>query len=59
MGSLIKFAVFVCGCAAIYGLATGQDLNELFSNLSAELLPAIQTIISETWQFVLSALKEK
>ena len=58
MSSLIKFIVFICGCAAIYGLTTGQDLNVLFEDLMEHFLPAAENLVSGIWQFMLEAIKQ-
>lgn len=44
---------------ALYGLATGQDLNELFMTASDVALPAAKNVIQGIWDFIVSALNNK
>jgi hypothetical protein len=45
MGSILKFIIIVAGCTALYGIATGQDLNVLFETVIKEAKPVAQEII--------------
>ncbi|MFW7525167.1 hypothetical protein ACODM8_13675 [Vibrio ostreicida] len=58
MFDIIKFALFVFGCVAAYGLATGQDLNELFAQTGETAIPAAKAVIQAAWEFVLGALSK-
>lgn len=56
MYNIIKLVIFIAGCAVIYGLATGQDLNVLFSNLITEIKPVITEVISATYSLFKEAM---
>ncbi|BBM67950.1 hypothetical protein VA249_45960 (plasmid) [Vibrio alfacsensis] len=56
MFDLIKLFLLVCGCIAVYGLTTGADLNTLFAEATAKILPVVQQVISAFWDFVKGAL---
>ena len=59
MFDLLKFCLLAAGCAAVYGLATGADLNELFSEIIDKALPAIQSLFSGLWDLIRSAIAQK
>jgi len=55
MFDVLKFVVFVAGCAVIYGLSTGADLNELFAHITSETIPVIKKLIASVWNLIGSA----
>jgi hypothetical protein len=54
MFGLLKLIVFAAGAVALYGLSTGVDLNELFTN-SNEVLPAAKQVVSGIFTWVKNA----
>lgn len=46
MFDVLKFVTFLAGCAAIYGLATGADLNHLFSEITEQAVPVLQKVVA-------------
>ncbi len=52
MFDLIKFALLFFGCVAVYGLATGADLNTLFSETIAHVTPVIKSIVTGVIDFI-------
>lgn len=52
MFDLLKLAVLACGFIAIYGLATGADLNSLFLDASNSVLPAFKEVAAGIVRFV-------
>lgn len=55
MFDLLKIVIFSAGCAVIYGLATGTDLNVLFADITAQALPVIKKVIASVWEIIRSA----
>lgn len=55
---MIKYIVFAFGCVAIYGIATGQDLNTLFSDAFEHALPVAKSAIQGVWTFLSELLKK-
>ena len=55
MFDLLKLITFAAGCAVIYGLATGTDLNMLFADITAQALPVIKKVIASVWEVIRSA----
>lgn len=55
MFDLLKIVIFAAGCAVIYGLATGTDLNVLFADITAQALPVIKKVIASVWEIIRSA----
>jgi hypothetical protein len=58
MFDLFKFVLLAAGCAAIYGLATGADLNELFKEITEKAVPVVQSILSGIWDLIRSAISK-
>ena len=58
MFDLFKFVLLAAGCAAIYGLATGADLNELFKEITEQAVPVVQSILSEVGNWIRSAISK-
>ena len=56
MFDLLKFVIFVAGCAVIYGLATGTDLNVLFADITAQAIPVLKKVIAAVWEFIRNAV---
>ena len=56
MFDLLKLVIFVAGCAVIYGLATGADLNELFTHITSEAIPVLKKVIASIWEVVRGAI---
>jgi hypothetical protein len=52
VGYIIKTLLTGAGLTAIYGLATGADLDVLFANILAEALPVITNIVAGVSHFV-------
>lgn len=52
MFDILKFALIFLGCVAVYGLATGADLNELFSQTIAHVVPVVKSVISGIIDFI-------
>ncbi|BEI26542.1 hypothetical protein KKIDH5335_48740 (plasmid) [Vibrio fluvialis] len=57
MFDIFKFLLLAAGCVALYGLATGADLNELFKETIEKVTPAIEAIIQGIKTFLINALK--
>jgi hypothetical protein len=58
MFDLFKFVLLAAGCAAIYGLATGADLNELFKEITEKAVPVVQSILSGIWDLIRAAISK-
>ena len=56
MFDLLKLITFAAGCAVIYGLATGADLNELFTHITSEAIPVLKKVIASIWEVVRGAI---
>lgn len=56
MFDLLKLVTFAAGCAAIYGLATGTDLNVLFADITAQAIPVLKKVIASGWEVIRSAI---
>lgn len=46
MFDLLKFFLLAAGCVSLYGLSTGQDLNELFAQVSSQVIPVAKEVLS-------------
>lgn len=46
------------GCAVAYGMATGADLNVLFSDLGDQVMPVLEEIFRGILKFFQGALKK-
>lgn len=57
MFDLFKLALLAAGCVALYGLATGADLNVLFDESIAKVKPAIESGIIALKDFIINILK--
>lgn len=51
MFKLLQLAMLAAGAVAFYGLASGADLNQLFAQVSQEVLPVAKTVLTGaiTW----------
>ncbi|ELA9367443.1 hypothetical protein QUN99_003333 [Vibrio parahaemolyticus] len=56
MFDILKLALLCAGCIALYGLATGADLNALFAETIAKIEPAIEAGIHAIKEFVITTL---
>ncbi len=52
MFDLIKLALIFFGCVAVYGLATGADLNTLFSQTIDHITPVVKSVLAGVIDFI-------
>ncbi|GMQ49687.1 hypothetical protein [Vibrio sp. 10N] len=58
MFDLLKFALLAAGCIALYGIATGTDLNELFAEVTKQVVPVAKDVISGIWSLIQEAISK-
>ncbi|NGZ66590.1 hypothetical protein G6Z92_06270 [Vibrio aestuarianus subsp. cardii] len=58
MFDLLKLALLAAGCIALYGLATGADLNTLFADTIAKIEPALEAGINGFKEFIVKILSK-
>lgn len=57
MSFIFKLIVIAAGLLAIYGIVTGGDLNQLFSNAMAQALPFAKMLIANLAKFFTEAIR--
>ncbi len=58
MFDLLKLTLLACGGVALYGLVTGQDLNELFQQAGEVVIPAAEAMIQGIKNFILETISK-
>jgi hypothetical protein len=59
MFDLLKLALLGAGCIALYGIATGADLNDLFSETTKQIVPVAKDIFSGLIEIVKDAINSQ
>lgn len=55
---ILKYIIFFAGCVAIYGIATGADLNQLFADVQEQVVPVAKEVAAGAIEFFTEAAQK-